>query len=99
MTNKQLIKEFSQLMLKEMDANEHKDVRGPWIKVHPKELLADVLYHCGKLAVSIRECDDEGVREYSADVANLAMMVLKAFEGQELSQPQGRYDLSPCGDS
>ncbi len=95
------IDEFSELMTREMAANDHKSARGPWIDVPPKELLADILYHAGKLAVAIKEQDAKGVEEYAADVGNLAMMTLNAYRKQNgLGTPSaGRYDLSPCGDS
>jgi hypothetical protein len=72
---------FLSLMRKELHANAGKGDRPGWLAMHPKELLLDVYYHLGKLQKAMKNNDGPGIQEYSADVANMAMMVLDACGG------------------
>lgn len=99
------ISQFSRLMVREMEANSNKGDMGEWLKIDTKALLADVLYHAGKLAVAMREKDEDRVEEHAADVANLAMMTMLAYrvksrlnnpdKDQEVESPLTRYNNSP----
>ncbi len=77
------IKRFSELMTKELDDNDHK---GGWLNCDPKDLLIDLCYHSSKLGWALKSKDLAKVKEYAADTANLAMMVLESFE-QRYEEP------------
>ena len=85
-TIKQDLAEFMLLMDREMENNSYKGGKSEYIAVNAKVLLADALYHAGKLAVAIKEESDSKVEEHAADVANLAMMALHAYRNRNRSQ-------------
>ena len=66
---------FLELMRKELHANADKGDRPGWLQVSADTLLLEVIYHYGKLLVSVRRGDGDGIAEYAADVANLCMML------------------------
>lgn len=80
------VREFAKLMLGEMQANDHKSDRYNFRTASPKELLGDCLLHAGKLAIALKEQDHIHVQEHTADVANIAMMILLAYEHQRNKQ-------------
>jgi hypothetical protein len=91
MDTAQQLAEFMVLMAREMRNNEHKGSSTDWLKVDPKLLLSDTLYHAAKLAFAIKEKNDSLVEEFSADVANMAMMTLLAYKYQK-TNPRSLHD-------
>lgn len=71
-----LIGVFSALMRKELLANSKKGDRPAWLKLTARDIVSDIYYHTGKLQLAVEEGNLEKIREYSADVANLALMVV-----------------------
>jgi len=81
---------FVGLMVTELAANDGKGNRPGWLTMDRKEALAEVHWHASKLAVAAKAAatDARGAqlvnkreaerdtREYAADVANCALMVL-----------------------
>ncbi len=64
--------EFSDIMFHEMKANIHKG--DAWTLCPIGDLLLEIYRHVAKLDLAIRNSNTEQVKEFSADVANLAMM-------------------------
>jgi hypothetical protein len=73
---------FSEQMLTQLRENYiRKGGREGWINDNPRDLVKELYYHTGKLQDAVASGFADGVREYSADVANLAMMVLDRVGG------------------
>lgn len=66
---------FLAMMREELHANSGKGDREGWLAMEPWECLLELYYHMGKLQKAVKDRDVAGVREYSADVANLSMML------------------------
>lgn len=82
---------FRQLMIKELAANHDKgDREGEkgWLTMDKKTLLSEIYYHTGKLQEALRDGDIEKIKEFSADIANCAMMACDKF-----------YNLKPTDES
>jgi hypothetical protein len=88
---KAVVSRFVGLMITELAANDGKGNRPGWLTMDRKTALAEVHWHAAKLAVAAKEADADRidhedlvvalnnvsrVREYAADVANCALMVL-----------------------
>lgn len=84
---------FYGLMMEELAANDEKGNRPGWLQMSPAQSVAELLYHAGKLSLAVREVGSgkapdprtsgftiEDVREFAADVANCALMVLDCTE-------------------
>lgn len=71
-----LIGVFSRLMRKELIANSRKGDRPGWMRQAARNIVSDIYYHTGKLQMAVEKGDIEQVKEYAADVANLALMVV-----------------------
>ena len=67
---------FLALMRSELHANAGKGDRPGWLAMNPGECLLEIFYHMGKLQKAVKHNDDTGIREYAADVANMAMMLV-----------------------
>lgn len=67
---------FLKEMEKELHANSGKGDRNEWMKMSPDQCLLEIYYHVSKLQKALRDHDGDGVREHTADVANMAMMML-----------------------
>jgi hypothetical protein len=70
---------FTAAMENELAANAHKGDRPGWMAATPETLFGEIMYHAAKLIYAYRQHrqgDDsiEKVREFAADVANMAMM-------------------------
>lgn len=72
---------FVQRMQKEIKENEHK---GDWtefaIKENRPEILREIEYHYNKLVLAYESDDEALIREYSADIGNIAMFMFKSTE-------------------
>jgi len=74
-----VVEEMAREMRMELLANVRKGNRQVWKAMPPMQLLMEVYYHAGKLQQAIVCEDKQKIREYAADVANMAMMVADAF--------------------
>lgn len=66
---------FLALMRKELHANSGKGGQAGWLKMDVPTALLEIFYHMGKLQKAAKDADYDGIREYSADVANMTMML------------------------
>lgn len=66
---------FVALMRKELHANAGKGDRPGWLEMSSDTCLLEIIYHFGKLQASVKRGDEDGIREYGADVANMCMML------------------------
>jgi len=73
-----LVANIAKEMVIQLEANQHKGDRANWVNVPPKVLLGEIYYHTGKLQQALSENDPAKVKEYCADIANLAAMVMDA---------------------
>ena len=72
---------FVSLMERELYANSTKGDRPGWQAMSRAEALLEVYYHLGKLQKAVKNNDLPAIEEHSADVANMAMMVLDVCGG------------------
>lgn len=72
---------FVALMRKELHANAGKGDRPGWLSMSSDTALLEIIYHFGKLQASVKRGDEDGIREYSADVANMCMMLVDICGG------------------
>ncbi len=70
---------FLALMEKELHANSGKGDRPGWLSMTPETGMLEIYYHVAKLQKAVKNNDIEGIKEYSADVANMAMMMADIF--------------------
>jgi hypothetical protein len=70
-----IIKPYAARMDYELRTNMHKGGRTTWLDIEPKELMAEVYLHAGKLQSALMAGDGAKVLEYAADVGNLCAMV------------------------
>jgi hypothetical protein len=72
-----VIEAFKPYMVKELAANHDKgdrDGRFGWLTMTNKQILNELYYHVGKLQEALRHGNVDDAKEYSADIANLALM-------------------------
>jgi hypothetical protein len=81
------VEAFVAMMVEELAANNGKGNRPSWLTMDRKTALAEVHWHAAKLAVAAKEAaEDPGksavrdTREFAADVANCALMVLDCMD-------------------
>lgn len=72
---------FLSLMRKELHANSRKGDRPGWMAMDANALLLEVYWHTAKLSAAVKKNDGPAILEHSADVANMAMMVLDKCGG------------------
>lgn len=72
---------FLSLMRRELHANAGKGDRPGWLAMSANEGLLEVYYHLAKLQKAVKHNDGPAIQEFSADVANMAMMVLDVCGG------------------
>jgi hypothetical protein len=72
---------FVSLMRRELHANCGKGDRPGWLAMSPEVALLEVYYHLAKLQKAVKHNDGPAIMEFSADVANMAMMVLDICGG------------------
>lgn len=66
---------FLTMMRNELHANAGKGDRPGWLSMTPGECLLEIYYHLGKLQKGVKDGNELLITEYSADVANMAMML------------------------
>lgn len=67
---------FLHLMEAELHANTGKGDRPGWLAMDRKTGLLEIFYHLAKMQKAVKDDDQPGIREYGADVANMAMMLV-----------------------
>ena len=67
---------FLYLMRNELHANAGKGDRAGWLQMDSNTALLEIYYHLAKLQKAVRKDNPNEIREYAADVANMAMMAL-----------------------
>lgn len=72
---------FAALMRAELHANAAKGDRPGWLTMSREMALLEIYWHTAKLSVAVRDDDAARIREHSADVANMAMMLLDVCGG------------------
>lgn len=72
---------FLALMRKELHANSHKGDREGWLGMDPLQATSEIYHHAEKLAKAVAARDYPQITEYTADVANCAMMLLDVCGG------------------
>lgn len=90
---------FVHLMRRELHANSRKGDRPGWLAMDANTLLLEVYWHAAKLSAAVKNNDGPAIMEHSADVANMAMMVLDVCGGLAwVEVPDGARDKPPeCG--
>lgn len=78
---------FVALMETELHANARKGDRPGWLSMPPSTALLEIYWHTAKLSAAVKNNDAALIREHSADVANMAMMLLDVCGGLDV-QPQ-----------
>lgn len=66
---------FLGMMEHELHANSDKGDRPGWLSMDRKTGLLEIFYHVAKLQMATKDNDIDRIREHSADVANMAMML------------------------
>jgi len=67
---------FVAMMERELHANASKGDRPGWLKMTPAIGMLEIYYHAAKLQKAVKDGNASGIREYAADVANIAMMLV-----------------------
>jgi hypothetical protein len=83
---------FLSLMRKELHANSRKGDRHGWLAMDANTALLEVYWHTAKLSAAVKNNDGPAIMEHSADVANMALMVLDICGGLAFVEPD------PCGE-
>ncbi len=81
----EVLSPFLEMMNTELHANAGKGDRPGWLSMTPETAMLEIYYHAAKLQKAVKNGDIEGIREHSADVANMSMMMADIF--QCLQQP------------
>lgn len=85
---------FLSLMRKELHANSRKGDRPGWLAMDANTALLEVYWHAAKLSAAVKNNDCPAIMEHSADVANMAMMVLDICGGLAFVELPSN---NPCG--
>lgn len=76
---------FLSLMEAELHANARKGDRPGWLAMPPSTALLEIYWHTAKLSAAVKNNDAALIREHSADVANMAMMLLDVCGGIDVA--------------
>jgi hypothetical protein len=85
------VQSFVGSMYRELLANSHKGDQQGWRSMSLREAWQEISWHAAKLAVAIKTQDEQSIREFSADVANGAMMLV------DILNVFGAGDRCRCG--
>lgn len=78
-----VLRPFVESMQAELHDNSHKGDRPGWLKMSRSAAVLEIYHHVGKLQIAVRDNDHPRIREYTADIANTAMMALDVCGGIE----------------
>ncbi|MEW7987105.1 MAG: hypothetical protein AB2766_11410 [Candidatus Thiodiazotropha endolucinida] len=77
----EVLRPFIQHMESELHANAGKGDRPGWLSMTKDQAMLEIYYHTAKLQKAVKDNDIDLIREYSADVANMSMMMLDVCGG------------------
>lgn len=77
---------FVALMEAELHANSQKGDRPGWLSMSANTALLEIYWHTAKLSAAVKNNDGPAITEHSADVANMAMMLLDVCGGLHIAQ-------------
>lgn len=83
---------FVALMDRELHANAGKGDRPGWLCMTPEAAVLEVHHHVAKLQKAVLTGDQNGVREYAADVANMSMMAVDVCRALTAAPAPGKGD-------
>lgn len=78
---------FKRLMETELHANAAKGDRPGWLSMTAEQCLLEIYYHVSKLQKAARDGNGDRIKENTADVANMAMMLADICGALEMAQP------------
>lgn len=81
---------FVSMMEAELHANAGKGDRPGWLTMSRDQALLEIYWHAAKLSAAVKNDNAALIREHSADVANMAMMLLDVCGGLVSAQPAAR---------
>lgn len=87
---------FLAMMDRELHANSGKGDRPGWLSMDRKTALLEIFYHLAKLQKAAKNDDLAGVREFSADVANMSMMLADICGVLTAAPAPGQNGGEPC---
>ena len=90
----EVLKPFLALMERELHANTGKGDRPGWLKMSTDKALLEIYYHLAKLQKAVKNNEINLIAEHSADVANMAMMLLDVCGGIEIGHWIGNPEPS-----
>jgi hypothetical protein len=81
------------LMLQELINNRKKGDRPGWRAMQPMALVLEIFHHAAKLHAAVIQENDDLIKEYAADVANMSMMVIDRCNllGMSIIDPGKKY--------
>lgn len=71
----EVLRPFTAAMERELHANSRKGDRPAWLQLSAATLMLELLYHHSKLQVALDAGDGDRIMEYTADIANISMMI------------------------
>lgn len=71
-----LAKGVAKEMIIQLEINQHKGDRKNWVNLKSEELVVELRYHTDKLEKAIKGGVKSLIKEYAADVCNIAGMIL-----------------------
>jgi len=75
----EVLRPFLAMMEHELHANAGKGDRPGWLTMSSETAMLEIYYHVAKLQKAVRNGDVPSIGEYSADVANMTMMVADIY--------------------
>ena len=93
----EVLRPFLAMMEKELHANSNKGDRPGWLQMDSKTAILEVFYHMGKLHQAVHRGEAEAIKEYSADVANMCMMLVDVCGLLPIDYQPAPVSVSPDG--
>lgn len=81
-----VLRPFVALMERELHANSSKGDRPGWLSMSREVALLEIYWHAAKLSAAVKNNDAAAISEHSADVANMAMMLLDVCGGLDVAE-------------
>ncbi len=88
---------FIGLMRHELHANSHKGDRRAWLCMGHNQSILEGYHHMAKLANAVRDGNLAGIREHTADVANIAMMIADIHGAWNCESEQAEHEAQALG--
>lgn len=88
---------FIGLMRHELHANSHKGDRRAWLCMGHNQSILEAYHHVAKLANAVRDGNLAGIREHTADVANIAMMIADIHGAWNCESEQAEHEAQALG--